>query len=199
MLTARRPAVYLDMPTYQEALDLMHQWTPSDSLRRHMYAVEAAMRAYARKFGEDEETWAITGLIHDFDWEKYPDTHPNKGADHLAELGWPAEIVRAVRAHAPERSGVEPETLLEKVLYASDEITGLITAAVYVRPDRSIHTLKAKSLKKKFKDKSFARGVDREMVKRGAEMLGIDLWEHVGFVLEAMQADAERLGLAGEA
>ncbi len=187
------------MPTYQEALELMQAWTPSESLRRHMLAVEDAMRAYARKFGEDEETWAIAGLIHDFDWEKYPETHPNKGADYLEELGWPAEIVRAVRAHAPERSGVEPETLLERALYASDEITGLITAAVYVRPDRSIKTLTVKSLKKKFKDKSFARGVDREMVRRGAEMLGVDLWDHVSFVLEAMQADAERLGLAGEA
>jgi len=187
------------MPTYQEALELMQEWTPSDSLRRHMMAVEDAMRAYARKFGEDEETWAIAGLIHDFDWEKYPDTHPNKGADYLEELGWPAEIVRAVRAHAPARSGVEPETLMERALYACDEITGLITAAVYVRPDRSIKTLTVKSLKKKFKDKSFARGVDREMVRRGAEMLSVDLWDHVGFVLEAMQADAERLGLAGEA
>ena len=187
------------MPTYDEALALMHDWTPSESLRRHMYAVEAAMRAYARKFGEDEETWAIAGLIHDFDWEKHPESHPNQGADHLEALGWPAEIVRAVRAHAPERSGVEPETLMERALYASDEITGLITAAVYVRPDRSIHTLTVKSLKKKFKDKSFARGVDREMVRRGAELLGVELWEHVGFVLAAMQADAERLGLAGEA
>ncbi|HGY10041.1 MAG TPA: HDIG domain-containing protein [Oceanithermus profundus] len=187
------------MPTYDEALALMHDWTPSESLRRHMYAVEAAMRAYARKFGEDEETWAIAGLIHDFDWEKHPETHPNQGADHLEALGWPAEIVRAVRAHAPERSGVEPETLMERALYAADEITGLITAAVYVRPDRSIHTLTVKSLKKKFKDKSFARGVDREMVRRGAELLGVELWEHVGFVLAAMQADAERLGLAGEA
>ncbi len=186
------------MLDYQEALELMHAWTPSDSLRRHMYAVEAAMRAYARKFGTDEETWAITGLIHDFDWEKYPDTHPNKGAEHLEALGWPAEIVRAMRAHAPERSGVEPESLLERALYASDEITGLITAAVYVRPDRSIRTLTIKSLKKKFKDKSFARGVDRDMVRRGAELLGVDLWEHAAFVLEAMQADAERLGLAGE-
>ncbi|WP_457633958.1 HD domain-containing protein [Oceanithermus desulfurans] len=187
------------MPTYDEALALMHDWTPSESLRRHMYAVEAAMRAYARRFGEDEGTWAIAGLIHDFDWEKHPETHPNKGADHLAELGWPAEIVRAVRAHAPERSGVEPETLMERALYACDEITGLITAAVYVRPDRSIHTLTVKSLKKKFKDKSFARGVDREMVRRGAELLGVELWEHVGFVLEAMQNDAGRLGLAGGA
>lgn len=187
------------MPSYDEALELMHTWTPSESLRRHMYAVEAAMRAYARRFGEDEETWAIAGLIHDFDWEKHPETHPNKGADHLEALGWPAEIVRAVRAHAPERSGVEPETLMERALYACDEITGLITAAVYVRPDRSIHTLAVKSLKKKFKDKSFARGVDREMVRRGAELLGVELWEHVGFVLEAMQADAERLGLAGTA
>ncbi len=185
------------MPSYTDALALMHEWTPSDSLRRHMYAVEDAMRAYARKFDEDEETWAIAGLIHDFDWEKYPDTHPNKGADYLAELGYPPQIVRAVRAHAPERSGVQPETLLERALYACDEITGLITAAVYVRPDRSIHTLKIKSLKKKFKDKSFARGVDREMVKKGAEMLGVELWEHVAFVLQAMQADAERLGLAG--
>lgn len=187
------------MPTYDEALELMHAWTPSESLRRHMYAVEAAMRAYARRFEEDEETWAIAGLIHDFDWEKHPETHPTKGADHLEALGWPTEIVRAVRAHAPERSGVEPGTLLERALYASDEITGLITAAVYVRPDRSIHTLTIKSLKKKFKDKSFARGVDRGMVKRGAELLGVELWEHVGFVLEAMQADAERLGLAGAA
>ncbi len=187
------------MPSYEDALRLMHEWTESEALRRHMYAVEAVMRAYARKFGEDEETWAIAGLLHDFDYERHPDEHPKVGARVLEEKGYPPEIVRAVLAHAPERSGVEPESLLERALFASDEITGLVTAAVYVRPDRSIHSLTVKSLKKKFKDKSFARGVDREVLKRGAELLGVDLWEHAAFVIEAMQQDAERLGLAGQA
>ncbi len=185
------------MPSYPDALALMHEWTASEALRRHMYAVEAAMRAYARKFGENEELWAIAGVLHDFDYERHPDEHPKVGARVLEEKGYPAEVVRAVLAHAPERSGVEPESLLERALFASDEITGLVTAAVYVRPDRSIHSLSLKSLKKKFKDKSFARGVDRDVLKRGAELLGVDLWEHAAFVLEAMQNDAERLGLAG--
>ncbi len=185
------------MPSYADALALMHEWTESDALRRHMYAVEAVMRAYARKFGQDEETWAIAGLLHDFDYQRHPDEHPRVGARVLEEKGYPPEIVRAILAHAPERSGVEPESLLERALFASDEITGLVTAAVYVRPDRSVRSLTVKSLKKKFKDKSFARGVDREVLKRGAELLGVDLWEHAALVIAAMQEDAERLGLAG--
>ncbi len=187
------------MPSYEDALTLMHEWTSSESLRRHMYAVEAAMRAYARKFGEDETLWAMAGLLHDFDYERHPDEHPKVGVQTLRTLGYPEALVKAILAHAPERTGIEPETLFERALFASDEITGLITAAVYVRPDRSILTLTVKSLKKKFKDKSFARGVDREGLKMGAELLGIDLWEHIGFVLQAMQDDAERLGLKGEA
>ncbi len=185
------------MPSYADALALMHEWTESDALRRHMYAVEAVMRAYARKFGQDEETWAIAGLLHDFDYQRHPDEHPRVGARVLEEKGYPPEIVRAILAHAPERSGVEPESLLERALFASDEITGLVTAAVYVRPDRSVRSLTVKSLKKKFKDKSFARGVDREVLKRGAELLGVDFWEHAALVIAAMQEDAERLGLAG--
>ncbi len=186
--------------TRQEALELMMAWTASESLRKHMLAVEAAVTAYAHKFGADEELWAATALLHDFDYEKHPnigdDGHPRVGVAHLRKLGYPEEVTEAILGHA-DFTGVPRRSLLAKVLYACDEITGLITAAVLVRPDRNIANQTVKSLKKKFKDKAFARGVHRDEVRRGAEELGVELWEHVAFVLSAMQARAELLELDG--
>ncbi|WP_027882390.1 HD domain-containing protein [Meiothermus rufus] len=185
-------AIYM---VYEDALALMQRWTSSESLRKHMMAVEAAMRAYARRFGEPEEKWAITGILHDFDYEKAPETHPFKGVEMLREMGYPEDVLEAILGHAdvPE---YPRHTLLAKALFAVDELVGLITAAVYVRPDKSIQSLELSSLKKKFKDKAFAARVDREGIVRGAQELGVDLDEHMAFVLEAMKADAQRLGLA---
>jgi putative nucleotidyltransferase with HDIG domain len=187
-------------PTRAEAFALMTQWTASDSLRKHMLSVETATVAYAKKYKEDEELWAVAALLHDFDYEKYPDIgpngHPYVGVAHLKTLGYPEIVIDAILGHA-DFSGVARETLLAKTLYACDEITGLITAAVLVRPDKDIANQSVQSLKKKFKDKAFARGVNRDDVLRGAEELGVDLWDHVSFVLEAMQANAEVLGLNG--
>jgi predicted hydrolase (HD superfamily) len=186
-------------PSRENALALMHEWVESESLRRHMYAVEAAMRAYARKGGEDEELFGITGLVHDFDYERRPDEHPVPGAAVLKELGYPEALVHAVLAHGyPQRSDVPPETLLDRTLRACDEVTGLITAAALVRPSRSVADLEAKSVLKKFKDRAFAAGVDRDEVRHAAEALGVDLAEHVQFVIDAMRGIAPRLGLAGE-
>ncbi len=185
-------AIYM---VYEDALALMQRWTSSENLRKHMMAVEAAMRAYARRFGEPEEKWAITGILHDFDYEKAPETHPFKGVEMLREMGYPEDVLEAILGHAdvPE---YPRHTLLAKTLFAVDELVGLITAAVYVRPDKSIQSLELSSLKKKFKDKAFAARVDREGIVRGAQELGVDLDEHMAFVLEAMKADAQRLGLA---
>ena len=162
------------------------------------------MVAYARQYGEDEELWAVTALLHDFDYERHPDVdvaartgHPFTGVAHLRALGYPEVVCEAILGHA-DYSGVPRETLLAKALYACDEITGLVTAAVLVRPDRDVRNQTLKSLKKKFKDKAFARGVKREDVIRGAEELGVPLWDHVAFVLTAMQERAEALHLAGE-
>lgn len=183
-----------------DAYALMTAWTESESLRKHMLAVEVATVAYAKKYGEDEELWAVAALLHDFDYEKHPDIgpegHPFVGVKYLKELGYPEIVLDAILGHA-DFSGVKRETLLAKSIYACDEITGLITAAVLVRPDKDIANQTLKSLKKKFKDKAFARGVAREDVLRGAEELGVELWEHVAFILEAMQAEAELLGLDG--
>ncbi|MBO1436468.1 HD domain-containing protein [Meiothermus sp. CFH 77666] len=184
-------AIYM---VYEDALALMKRWTPSESLQKHMMAVEAAMRAYARKFGEPEEKWAITAILHDFDYEKAPETHPFKGVEMLREMGYPEDVLEAILGHAdvPEHPR---NSLMAKALFAVDELVGLITAAVYVRPDKSILSLELSSLKKKFKDRAFAAKVDREGIVRGAEELGVDLDEHMAFVLEAMKQDANRLGL----
>ncbi len=183
-----------------QAWTLMTEWTPSESLRRHMLAVEAAVAAYAERDGEDVDLWSATGLLHDFDYEAHPtlgpDGHPFVGVAYLREAGWPSELTEAILGHA-DHTGTPRTTRLAKVLYACDEITGLITAAVLVRPDKDIANQTVKSLKKKFKDKAFAKGVHREDVTRGAEELGVDLWEHVAFVLEAMQRRADVLGLDG--
>ena len=181
-----------------EALRIVREFVKNENLVRHMLAVEAAMRFYAEKLGEDVETWGIAGLLHDFDWEIHPtkEEHPAAGAPILRERGVPEEIVRAILSHA-DHSGYPRETLMEKALYACDEITGLITAVALVRPSRSLMDLKVKSVRKKWKDKSFAAGANREEMERGAAEFGIDLWEHVGNVIEAMRRVAPDLGLAG--
>lgn len=185
-------------PTRDEALALVHEYVGSESLRRHMYSVEAACRAYARRFGEDEELFGVTGLVHDFDYERFPDEHPLPGVEILRGRGYPAEVLHAVLAHNAPRTGVQPETLLDRTLFACDEVTGLVTAAALVRPNRSVMDLEAKSVMKKFKDRAFAAGVSREDVREGAEKLGVDLKDHVQFVIEAMRTIAPALGLAGE-
>ena len=187
-------------PTREDAYALMTEWTESESLRKHMLAVEAAVVAYARERGADEELWAATALLHDFDYERHPEPgpggHPYVGVAELERRGYPEEVREAIMGHA-DYTGVDRTSELAKVLYACDEITGLITAAVLVRPDKDIANQKLKSLKKKFKDKAFARGVKREDVERGAEELGVDLWEHIAFVLAAMQDRADVLELDG--
>ncbi|WP_018110819.1 HD domain-containing protein [Thermus igniterrae] len=182
------------MPSFAEALALMEAWTEGESLRRHMRAVEVAMRAYARRFGENEELWAMAGVLHDMDYEKYPEAHPYRGVEELRRLGYPEEVLEAILGHA-SYTGVPRRSLMAKALFAVDELTGLIAAAVYVRPDRSILGLELPSLKKKFKDKAFAKGVNREEIRQGAEDLGLSLDEHMAFVLEAMKASAHLLGL----
>lgn len=183
-----------------EAVALMHEYTRNENLRRHMYAVEAAMRAYARHYGEDEELWGITGLLHDFDYERWPneerkadDEHPTTGVKILREKGYPEEMLRAILGHA-EHTGAPRETLMAKVLFAVDELTGFLTACALVRPT-GLSDLKVKSVKKKFKDPSFARGVSREDVTRGVEEMGVEFGAHVQFVIDAMRQIQDELGL----
>ena len=189
------------MPDRREAWDLVCEYTQNINLRRHMLAVEAAMRAYARRFGEDEELWGLVGLVHDFDYERYPDVavdgHPNTGAPILRERGYDETVVRAVLSHATEVTGVDRQTRMEHTLYAVDELTGLITAVALVRPSKDISDVAVKSVKNKWKDKAFAAGVHRGEIEAGAAALGVDLWEHVKVVLEAMQEIGEDLGLDG--
>jgi putative nucleotidyltransferase with HDIG domain len=186
-------------PTRDEAWELLTEHTKNPSLIKHALAVEAAMRAYAAHYGEDVELWGVTGLIHDFDYEKHPtlDEHPMAGARILKELGWPSEIVTAVLSHGVD-TGVPRDTLMAKTLYAVDELTGLVTACALVRPDKSIMTLKPRSVRKKWKDKAFARGVNREDIEQGAAELGVDLNEHIAFVIDALKPVAAELGIAGE-
>ena len=182
----------------------MHEFTASESLRKHMLAVEGAMRAYARKFGEDEERWGITGLIHDFDYEKFPNNahsatgeHPAEGVRILKSKDYPDDILQAILGHA-HYTNTPRESRMAKTLFAVDELTGLITATALVRPSKSVHEVEAKSVRKKMKDKAFARGVNRDDVINGASELGVDLDEHITFVIEAMQARSADLGLSGE-
>ncbi len=186
-----------------DAWQLVCEYTESVSLRRHMLAVEAGMRAYAKRFGEDEELWGVVGLLHDFDYEQNPDVgvdgHPNTGAPILRSRGVDESIIRAILSHATEVTGIERESLLEKTLFAVDELTGLIQAVAWVRPSKDIRDVKIKSIKKKWKAKQFAAGVHREDIESGAADLGIELWEHVGVVLAAMQEIAEELGVDGSA
>lgn len=182
-----------------EAFAIVQEYIKNPNLIKHMLAVEAAMRYYARKYGEDEEKWAATGLLHDFDWEIHPnmEQHPQAGEPILREKGVPEEIIRAVLSHA-NHTGITRESLMEKALFACDEITGLITAVALVRPSRALYDLKPKSVKKKWKDRSFAAGANREEIEQGAQELGIDLWEHVGNVIQAMNTISKELGLDGE-
>ena len=181
-----------------QAWGLLCEYTKSENLRKHALAVEAAMRAYAHRFGEDEELWGVVGLIHDFDYEIHPtaEEHPSKGAEILREKGWPEEIVRAVLSHA-RYAGVTRDSPVEKTLFAVDELTGLITAVALVRPSKDIRDVKIRSIKKKWRDKSFAAGVNRADVEEGAADLGVELSDHIAVVLEAMQGIAGDLGLAG--
>jgi len=181
----------------------MKEWTTSDSLQKHMLSVEAAMRAYADHFGEDVERWGLAGLVHDFDYERFPNAahspteeHPAHGVRILRDRGFPDDVLQAILGHATY-SGVARETRMAKALFAVDELTGLITATALVRPSRSVHEVEARSVRKKMKDKAFARGVSREDVVQGAQELGVDLDEHITFVIAAMQRNAESLGLAG--
>ena|SRR5438876_2234522 len=183
-----------------QAWDIVCEFVKSESLRKHMLAVEACMVAYARKFGEDEEKWAITALLHDFDWEIHPEApdHPMKGEPILAGRGVSEEIRRAILSHATY-SGVPRVSRLEKTLFACDELAGFLTACSYVKPGRSIHEVEVRSVRKKLKDKAFARNVNREDIINGATELGVDLDEHIDFCIRAMQARAAELGLAGAA
>ena len=182
------------MPTRQEALQLLEEWVDNPALRNHMKAVEAAVRSYARQFGEDEELWGLAGLLHDLDWEKYPDEHPVRGVAQLRALGYPEPVLQAILSHRPDFTGVAPSAPLERALAACDELTGLITATSLVRPT-GIDDLTPKSVKKKMKDPTFARGVDREEVRRGTELLGVDLDRHIQNVIDAMRPIATELGL----
>lgn len=193
-----------EIPSREQALALMHEYTENENLRKHMYAVEAAMRAYARRYGEDEELWGVTGLIHDFDYERYPndarsptEEHPSSGVAILREHGWPDEILHAVMAHA-EHTGVQPETRMANTLRAVDELTGFVVACSLVRPTR-ISDLRAKSVKKKMKDRSFAAAVNREEIREYTEVIGEDLTEHIDFVIEAMRGIAGTLELEAHA
>jgi putative nucleotidyltransferase with HDIG domain len=186
--------------TRLEAIDILHEFTKSESLRKHALAVEACVVAYARKFGQDENTWSVTALLHDFDYEIHPDApdHPMKGEQILAERGISEEIRRAILSHA-NYSGVSRDSLLEKTLFACDELAGFLTACSYVKPSRSIAEVETKSVKKKLKDKAFARSVSRDDITTGAEALGVDLDAHIDFCIAAMQERAAELGLAGVA
>jgi putative nucleotidyltransferase with HDIG domain len=178
-----------------EALAIVQEYVKSENLIRHMLAVEAAMRFYARKFGEDEAVWGLTGLLHDFDWEIHPTLgeHPQAGAPILRERGVPDEIVRAILSHA-DHTGVPRQTRMEKALLACDEITGLIVAVALVRPSRSLDDLKVKSVKKKWKDARFAAGANREEIAHAVEAFGVELWAHTANVIQAMQSVASELG-----
>lgn len=183
------------------AWGLLTEYTQSESLRKHALAVEACMRAYARKFSaHEEELWGVTGLLHDFDYEKWPslDDHPYKGNEILKERGWPDNIRRAIMSHA-EYSGVTRDTPMEKALFACDELAGFITAVTLVKPSKSLADVDAKSVRKKMKDKAFARSVNRDDIISGAAALGVDLEEHIGFCIEAMKQSADVLGLDGSA
>ncbi len=180
------------------ALGLLTEYTPSESLRKHARAVEACMRAYARKFGEDENLWGNVGLLHDFDYEKWPSVqdHPFRGSEILKERGYDEAFRRAILSHA-DYSGVPRLTRLEKTLFACDELAGFITATALVKPNKSLAEVEAKSVRKKMKDKAFARSVNRDDITKGAQELGVDLEEHIAFCIEAMKGIASDLGLAG--
>lgn len=186
-----------------DALSLMQEYTASDSLRKHMLAVEGAMRAYAGRFGEDVELWGLAGLLHDFDYERWPNEdhapdreHPAEGVRLLRGMGVPEEVLQAILGHATY-TGVPRQSLMARALFAVDELTGLITATALVRPSRSLNDVDVRSVQKKMKDRAFARGCNREDIVEGAAALGIEMAEHIQFVLDAMRSRADLLGLAG--
>ncbi|KPJ76123.1 MAG: hydrolase [Deltaproteobacteria bacterium SG8_13] len=186
------------IPTRQEALELLKQYNQSDSLVKHALAVEGVMRYMARKRGEDEDKWGVIGLIHDLDYEQFPEQHCKKTEEILNEHRWPAEYIRAVISHGWGICvDVKPETELEKVLYAIDELTGLVVTTALVRPSKSVMDLKAKSVKKKWKDKRFAAGVDRSIIQKGAEMLGVEIGELITDTIMGMRDVAGEIGLKG--
>jgi putative nucleotidyltransferase with HDIG domain len=196
-MAARNPNPLLEEPVNrEESWKLLCEWTESDSLRKHMLAVEAAMRAYARKFGADEEKWGITGLLHDMDYEKHPtpDEHPMVGVRELESRGYPEDVLHAIKGHA-EYLDVPRDTLMAKTLYAVDELSGFLVACALVRPE-GLEGLRARSVRKKLKQKSFAAAVNREDIVRGAEELGVDFNEHIEFVASALRERSDVLGLA---
>jgi len=183
-------------PTYGEALSLLKEFNKSESLLKHAYSVEGVMRYKARKTGEDEEKWGIIGLMHDLDYERFPEQHCKKSREILEERGWPEEYIRAIVSHGwGICSNVEPQTEMEKALYAVDELTGLITATAIIRPSKSVADLEAKSVMKKWKDKSFAAGVNRSVIEKGTAMLGVELRDLVTDVIMGMRVVADRTGL----
>ncbi len=189
----------MSYPTRDEALALLREYTQSVSLIKHALAVEASMRAYARKFGANEEEWGVVGLLHDFDYERHPtaEEHPFKGAEILKVRGYPEEMIRAVLSHA-SYTGVPRETQMARTLFAVDELTGFVTAVALVRPSKKVAEVKPKSVKKKMKDKGFARAVNRDEIREGAELLGVEFGEHVQTVVDAMAGIAADLGLQGQ-
>lgn len=184
------------IPTYDEAQSLLKEFNRSESLLKHVYSVEGVMRYIARKKGEDEEKWGIVGLMHDLDYERFPEQHCRKSQEILQERGWPEEYTRAIVSHGwGICSDVEPQTEMEKTLYAIDELTGLITAVAIIRPSKSVTDLEVKSVMKKWKDKSFAAGVNRSVIEKGTVMLGVDLRDLITDVITGMREVAERIGL----
>ncbi|RMH20036.1 MAG: HD domain-containing protein [Gemmatimonadetes bacterium] len=185
------------MPPREDAVALLESWVENDGLRKHMLAVEAAMRHYASIYDEDADLWGLAGLLHDLDWERYPDVHPKRAVEELEARGYPDDVVQAILAHAPDRTGVQPESLMERVLFACDELSGLVYACCLVRPN-GIDDLKPKSVAKKLKDRAFAAGVNREDVQRGLELLGIERNEHIQNVIDAMRGVADVLEIRAE-
>ena len=185
------------MPDRSDAVALLEAWVENEGLRKHMYAVEAAVRHYARMRGADEDVWGLAGLLHDLDWEKHPDRHPLEAVEHLRELGYPEEVLHAILAHRADFTGVQPETELDKVLLACDELSGLVYAACLVRPT-GIDDLKPKSVTKKLKDKTFAAGVSRDEVAHGIELIGLERSEHIQNVIDGLREVAAELGIRGE-
>ena len=184
------------MPDYTQSLELMHEFVKSESLRKHMYCVEEAMRQYAGKFGEDEEKWAVVGLLHDFDWEIHPtaEEHPVKGSEILKERGYSDEIRRAILSHA-DYTGVTRDSLMEKTLFAVDELCGFVVACALVQPSKKLEDVKTESVIKKMKKKEFARNVNRDDITNGANELGVDLNEHIEFVINALKGISGKLGM----
>ena len=184
------------MPDRADAVALLREWVGNRNLRKHMYAVEGAVRHYARLHGEDEELWGLAGLLHDLDWERFPEEHPLKAVEELRARGYPPEVTQAILAHRSEFTGVEPEALLDKVLLACDELSGLVVAASLVRPN-GIDDLAPKSVRKKMKDRSFAAAVSREEIARGMELLGVEPATHIGRVIEGVRSVGAVLGIRG--